>query len=61
MSFGKELNLVQMIKFVSKSLKNIVGKRENAGYGHALIFSLNISLNCFHQGLFNSLPHNSDF
>ena len=32
------LNVTEMAIFVSTSIENIVGKRENAGYQHFLLF-----------------------
>ena len=33
-----KLNLAKQLKFVSRRIENIVGKGENAGYQHFLLF-----------------------
>ena len=41
-----KLNLIQMAKFVLHKTENIVGKEENAGYQHFLLFP-----QCFQKAL----------
>ena len=36
----EKLRVIQMAKFVLDKTENIVGKEENAGYQHFLLFSL---------------------
>ena len=38
------LNMIQMMKLIFDSAENIVGKGENAGYQHFLLFP-----QCFHK------------
>ena len=64
-----KLNLREKLEFVLGSMENIVGKGENAGYQHFLLFP-----QCFQKASFsrllkfgivwervNSISHNSDF
>ena len=49
-AFGDDkINVTEKLKFVSASVKNIVGKGENAGNQHFLVFPL-----CFLSLLFQS-------
>ena len=38
LSFGKELNVAQVIRFAFDGVENIVGKGENVGFQHFLLF-----------------------
>ena len=42
-----KLKVIQMAKFVLDKIENIVGKEENAGYQHFLLFP-----QCFQKGIF---------
>ena len=53
-----KFKVIQMEKFVPDMIENIVGKEENTGYQHFLLFS-----QCFQKVLFQGrpLPHNTAF
>ena len=45
-----KINVTEKLKFVLKMVENIVGKGENAGYQHFLLF-----LQCFQKATFSRL------